>query len=95
LNRFDSYSYLRYGMCLDRLERYQEATPYFKRALELDPNGYYTVAHLGWHYFEMGDFAAAKPWFERSLKLKPVENTIATTYLAIINRRLEATPDSK
>ncbi|MEO8426343.1 MAG: O-antigen ligase family protein, partial [Verrucomicrobiota bacterium] len=95
LNRYDSYSYLRYGMCLDRLGRHQEATPYFKRALELDPNGYYTVAHQGWHSFETGDYAGAKPWFERSLKLKPAENTIATTYLRIINRRLAETPDPK
>jgi hypothetical protein len=43
----------------------------------------------------MGDYAAAKPWFERSLKLKPAENTIATSYLRIINQRLAATPDSK
>jgi len=90
LNRYDSYSYLRYGMCLDRLGRHQEATPYFKRALEFDPNGYYTVAHQGWHYFEMGEYAAAKPWFERSLKLRPAENTIATTYLRIINQRLDS-----
>jgi O-antigen ligase len=97
LNRYDSDSYLRYGMCLDRLGRHQEATPYFKRALELNPNGYYTVAHQGWHYFEMGEYAAAKPWFERSLRLKPAdaENTIATSYLRIINQRLAATPDSK
>jgi len=90
LNRYDSDSYLRYGMCLDRLGRHQDATPYFKRALEFDPNGYYTVAHQGWHYFEMGEYAAAKPWFERSLKLKPAENTIATTYLRIINQRLDS-----
>jgi tetratricopeptide (TPR) repeat protein len=65
--------------------------------LELDPNGYYTVAHQGWHYFEMGDYSAAKPWFERSLKLKPADadNTIATNYLRIINRRLTATPEPK
>jgi tetratricopeptide (TPR) repeat protein len=97
LNRYDSDSYLRYGMCLDRLGRHQEATPYFKRALELNPNFYYTVAHQGWHYFEMGDYAAAKPWFERSLRLKPAdaENTLATNYLRIINRRLAVTPDPK
>ena len=88
LNRYDSYSYLRYGMCLDWLDRLDEAGTYFQRATELDPNGYYTVAHMGWHLTNLGDYAKAKVWFERSLKLKPVDNPISTSYLAIVKRRL-------
>ena len=61
-NPHDANSPLRYGMCLDWLGRQAEAQPWFDRAAELDPNGYYTVAHVGWHYVQLEDFAAARPW---------------------------------
>ncbi|MBI3413740.1 MAG: O-antigen ligase family protein [Verrucomicrobia bacterium] len=93
LNPYDSYSHLRYGMCLDWLDRFDEAGPHFQRAIQLDPNGYYAVAHMGWHLTNKGDYAEAKQWFERSLKLKPTENPIAEKYLEIVKRRLaEAAP---
>ena len=92
LNRFDGYNYMRYGMCLDRLERFDEAEPYFNKADELDPNGYFTAAHGGWHYVQMGNYAAARPWFERSLRLQWKSNDMAVAYLEIVkNRLLEAT----
>jgi O-antigen ligase len=90
LNRYDPYNYLRYGMCLHWLERHAETGPYFKRAHELDPNNFFICAHLGWHYVQLGDYAAAKPWFERSIRLKSFfdQNPIAFHYLEIVNRRL-------
>jgi len=88
LNRYDASSILRHGMCLDWLERHDEAWKYFDRAEELDPNGFYTVAHVGWHFVQVGDYAAARPWFERSLKLEWKDNPIAANYLALCNRRL-------
>ena len=87
LNRFESHNHLRYGMCLDWLDRAKEADPFFKRANELDPQGYYQVSVQGWHRAQTGDFAAAKPWFQRSLRLKPEDNTLATSYLHIIEQR--------
>jgi len=36
----------------------------------------------------MGDFAAARPWFERSLRLEDKDNLIARNYLQIANMRL-------
>ena len=95
-NPFDGYNYLRYGMCLDWLERYEESEAYYSKADELDPNGYYTAANIGWHYVQIGDYAAARPWFERSLRLewRSPYNVIATSYLAIANERmLEAASD--
>ena len=74
LDPYDGYSYLRYGMCLDWLDRHDEAGPYFNRADALDPNGYYTEANIGWHYVQTGDYAAARPWLERSLRLHWQEN---------------------
>ncbi len=87
LNPHDAYNPLRYGMCLDWLDRPKEADPFFKRANELDPNGYYQVAVQGWHRAQAGDFAAAKPWFQRSMRLHPEDNTLAISYLKIIEER--------
>jgi O-antigen ligase len=88
LNPYYCYAYLRHGMCLDWLGRHQESVPLYEKAISLDPNGYYTLAHMGWHYVQVGDYPRAKLWFERSLKLKPSANKIATSYLEIINRKL-------
>jgi O-antigen ligase len=88
LDRYDAYSYLRYGMCLDWLDHHDEAGKYSSRAEALDPNGYYTVAIVGWHYVQIGDYAAAKPWFERSLRLGGHENNIARSYLDLVGQKL-------
>jgi O-antigen ligase len=88
LNPWDSHSYLGYGSCLDWLERFAESPTYFSRAEELDPNGYFTVAKIGLHYMQTGDYAAARPWFERSRRLQWEKNPIAHNYLELANRRL-------
>ena len=56
LNPFDGYNDLRTGMCLDWLDRHAEAGPFYSRAEALDPNGYFTVANIGWHYVQVGDY---------------------------------------
>jgi hypothetical protein len=88
LNPWNGYSYLRCGWCLDWLERFTESPMCFERAAQLDPNGYFTAANVGLHYVQLGDFAAAKPWFERSLHLEWADNDIAHSYLKIVNSRL-------
>ncbi len=86
LNPFYPFSYVRYGMCLDWLNKNEEAAKYFEQAARLDPNGYYTVAHQGWHRLQLGDYSGAKKLFERSEILMP--NPIAESYLEIIERKL-------
>jgi O-antigen ligase len=88
LNPHDGYNYLGYGMCLDWLERYDEAGPYFNRADAHDPNGYFTAANVGWHYVQAGDYAAARSWLERSLRLYTPQNGVAASYLEISERKL-------
>jgi O-antigen ligase/Tfp pilus assembly protein PilF len=88
LNPHDGYNYLGYGMCLDWLGRSDEAGPYFNRADALDPNGYFTAAKIGWHYIQTGDYAAARPWLERSLLLHTPQNETAVSYLDIAERKL-------
>jgi O-antigen ligase len=90
LDRFDGYSYLRYGMCLDWLERNDEAELFFNRAEALDPNGYYTVATVGWHYVQAQNYAAARPWLERSLTLQSMDNgnEITGSRLEFVQKKL-------
>lgn len=99
LNPWGAYSYLSpwagYGWCLDWLGRFDKSGPYFQRAEELDPNSYFTVAHVGMHYVQSGNFAAARPWFERSLRLESQDNTIARNYLQIVNSRLSEAATNK
>lgn len=88
LNRFDGYNWLGQGMCLDWINPNGDSWSYYQRANELDPNGYYTTANTGWHFVQSGDYAAARTWLERSLRLENRYNDIAKQYLPIVNRRL-------
>jgi hypothetical protein len=88
LNRWDSRSYAGYGWCLDWLDRSAEASAYFTKAEELDPNNYYNLNAIGLHYVHLGDYAAAKPWFERSARLEWRGNDIAVNYIALLESRL-------
>jgi O-antigen ligase len=88
LDAYDGYNYLRYGMCLDWLGRFGEAGTYFSRAEALDPNGFYIVANIGWHYVQVGDYAAARVWLARSMRLHWQDNVIGSSYLEICQQKL-------
>jgi tetratricopeptide (TPR) repeat protein len=75
-------------MCLDWLEKHDEAGPYFNRADALDPNSYYMTANIGWHYVQAGNYAAARPWLERSLRLYGRGNDMSRFYLDTVERKL-------
>lgn len=93
-NPHSSYNYLRWGMVLDFLGQHAEAETIFLKADELDPNGFYTAAHVGRHFVESGEYAAARPWLERSLLLLRKDNVVAAENLKIANERLlEAASD--
>jgi tetratricopeptide (TPR) repeat protein len=90
LNPWDGYNYLMYGWCLDWIGQHEESAPYFDKAEQLDPNGYFTMAWIGLHYAQLRDYAASKPWMERSLRLEGRRdvNPIAFEWRDIINRKL-------
>lgn len=90
LNPFFPDTYLRYGMCLNWLGKTIEAGEYFRRAEQLDPNGYYTIAYQGWYLFQLGDLVGAKRQFERSQQL--MYNQIAESYLEIIDQKSLESP---
>ena len=95
LNPHDSYNYLSYGMCLDWLDRHAEAGPYYEQADAHDPNNYFDAAIIGWHYVQIGDYAAARPWLRRSLKLHWQDNQIARTYLERVEQKLRDNASGK
>lgn len=80
LNPFNAYFPIRYGMCLYWLERKKEGDPYFEKALELEPNSYYTTGFEGWRHFQNEDYVEALKWFNRSLELKFAFNKVAFIY---------------
>jgi tetratricopeptide (TPR) repeat protein len=69
LNRFDAYAPVRYGMCLDRLGQTQAATPYFEVGARNDPQNNEIDLQAGRHCIEMGDYAVAKQWLDKAVKV--------------------------
>jgi O-antigen ligase len=88
LNPFDAYPHLRHGMCLDLLNSQRLATRHFLRALELDPNGGFTLAHVAWHYAQLDDWAKVKEFTARSLQAQPANNRMAELYYETAAERL-------
>jgi tetratricopeptide (TPR) repeat protein len=87
-NPYEAENYLRVGWCLDWLDRSEEAGPYFDKGELLDPNSYFVVAQVGLHHVALRNYAASKPWFERSLRLLYKDNQVAAMYLQIVNQKL-------
>ncbi len=89
LNPYDGYNYMGYGLCQDWLGQYDDAETYLQQAEALDPNSYFTIANIGWHYIQAGDYAAARVWLQRSLRLHGGDdNVIAQSYWDIVQLRL-------
>ena len=86
---------LHMGLTLDWIGRTEEGETFIKRAVQLDPNSHWMMAHYGWHEYQKGDYRQAKKHFERSMEIQSWENRISHHYLNYINERLaeeQATP---
>lgn len=99
LNPRDAYNFARYGECLDWIEPQtgagkEDSSSFFNRANQLDPNGAFTTTLTGRHYVEIGDYAAARTCFQRSLLLDPRENS-AEKDLAAVDWRMHEKAGSK
>jgi O-antigen ligase len=80
LNRFDACAPIGCGMCLDRLGRVAEATPYFRTALRNDPHNGFVALEVARHCIELGDLAAAKKWLEQgALRYSATDVAVAET----------------
>jgi tetratricopeptide (TPR) repeat protein len=94
LNPLDPHGFIGKGLCLDWMGQTDEGGKFFKRAIELDPDSYYTRAHYGWHFYQLRDYENAIYWFQTSLGMRP-GNPIAKPYLELITRRMEAEAAAK
>jgi len=89
LDPFYAYAPIRYGMCLDWLDKPKEASPYFDLGSQLDPNSYLVALFEGRHCVELSEYAAAKRWFERALSIYSSDHDrVAERYLAMVNQRI-------
>jgi hypothetical protein len=64
-------------MCLDRLGRTQEATPYFRTAIRNDPHNCYIALEVGRHCIAMGELTAAKKWLSFDGAMKVASTDVA------------------
>jgi O-antigen ligase len=96
LNPHDQRNFVGSGWCWDWLALRQDelaglhqvAEKLFLRAEELDPKGYFTLTEIGMHFVQSGDFAAARMWFERSLRLERKQNSTAENWYNLSDRKL-------
>lgn len=79
-----AFNYIGIGMALDRLNRVDEATPYYEEAVKLDPNQHEVLNYMGWHQVNRGDYSAARKYFERSLEIKWWDNHLPLNYLNLL-----------
>jgi O-antigen ligase len=77
---------MRYGMCLDWLDRGKEATAYFQLACKLHPKGNYVAAFEGWHYIQMENYEEARKSLDRSIKL--YYNDLASKLMRVADEKL-------
>jgi serine/threonine-protein kinase len=57
--------------------KYQDAVPYYKKALEIEPY-YTTYSNLGSSYFFLKQYAQAVPMFEKAVELNPNDTGMMT-----------------
>ena len=81
---------MRYGTCLDWLNRTAEATWYYDHACEMDPYNPVLLTWHGWHYVHLHNYACARECFQKSLDMQ--DSPEAQGYLQMVNNRI-AHPD--
>jgi tetratricopeptide (TPR) repeat protein len=57
--------------------KYQDAVPYYQKALEIEPY-YTTYSNLGTSYFFLKQYAQAVPMFEKAVELNPNDTGMMT-----------------
>jgi hypothetical protein len=88
LNQWDPICYIRSGMCLDWIGKHDEAGFYFSKAVEIDPNHWYSRAMMGWHEFQLDHYKETREWMLKSLQLNWTTNAFAFTYLSLADKMI-------
>lgn len=89
LNPHDSYIPLRQAMTLTWIGEPKETKSYLELAEKLNPKDYYTLAQIGWCYFQQADYPAALRYLEKSFQLRGYDNSVAEVYLPLTRDRLK------
>src|SRR3569623_348222 len=55
----------------DRTRRYDEATDYIQRALQLRPDSHYVLDSMGWLQYRLGNYQEAAKYLRRALEANP------------------------
>src|SRR3569623_1039419 len=55
----------------DRTRRYDEATDYIQRALQLRPDSHYVLDSMGWLQYRLGNYQDAAKYLRRALEANP------------------------
>jgi spermidine synthase len=78
------------GICMNEVGKHQQAYECWRKALELNPNDIQTLQTEGMARLQSGDAIAARPDFERVLKIepgnKPAMYHLALTYMPPLER---------
>lgn len=86
LNPFDPYTPMRYGMCLDWLDKHEEAAKYFDKAQRLGPNDFTVQTYLAWHQMQIGNWKEADRILRAAMTYYWTET--AAAYLELADQRM-------
>lgn len=86
LNPYDPYSPMRYGMCLDWLDKRDEARKYFEKAKQLAPNDFVVLTFVAWHQMQIDNWKEAQKILRDALDCHWDET--AAGYLELVERHL-------
>jgi tetratricopeptide (TPR) repeat protein len=91
LNPWDPRNYTGYGQCLDWIGQPRRATPYFDRAIGLDPNNAFLQYRRGKHAVELEEYRDARRWLGRALLLDPwfLPSAAKTDYFKTLPQRIQ------
>ncbi|HWD18031.1 MAG TPA: O-antigen ligase family protein [Verrucomicrobiae bacterium] len=78
---------VKYGMCLDWLDRHEEADVFFRKARVLDPNGWYVAFCQGKHLLEVGKLDEARKAIYTAY-LRRYGDELTLSYLLLVDRRI-------
>ena len=71
-----SQEYFDAGLSLYQKQNYSQAVPYFRAAIQLDPQSWKAYQMLGQSYYEMGDSGSALQMFDKSLEIHPANKSL-------------------
>ncbi|HNE25386.1 MAG TPA: tetratricopeptide repeat protein, partial [Leptospiraceae bacterium] len=76
------------GLCLERLGRENEATPFLEKAIELDQQHVHALKLLGNVYFKLGKYRESALSLERAVELAPDQEKLKAA-LGKVKQRMD------